>query len=42
MKFKLIPIEESDLPVFKKDMQESFKIGAMAWEEDMEESAFLH
>ena len=36
MKFKLIPIEESDLPVFKKDMQESFKIGAMVWEEDMD------
>ena len=37
MNFKLLPIEEADLPIFKHDMQEAFQLGAAAWEESLDE-----
>ena len=37
MDFKLLPIEEADLPIFKHDMQEAFQLGAAAWEESLDE-----
>ena len=30
MDFQLLPIEETDLPIFKHDMQEAFQLGAAA------------
>lgn len=37
MDFKLLTIEDKDLAVFKRDMQEAFQLGAMAWEDNLEE-----
>ena len=37
MDFKLLPIDDKDLAVFKRDMQEAFQLGAAAWEENLEE-----
>jgi len=37
MDFKLLPVEEADLPKFKHDMQEAFQVGAAAWEENLDE-----
>ena len=37
MDFQLLPIEETDLPIFKHDMQEAFQLGAAALGEDIDE-----
>ena len=37
MDFRLLPVEEADLPKFKYDMREAFQLGAAAWEENLDE-----
>lgn len=37
MDFQLLPIEKTDLPIFKHDMQEAFQLGAATWEDDLDE-----
>lgn len=37
MDFQLLPLEESDLTIFKHDMQEAFQLGAAAWKENLDE-----
>ncbi len=37
MKFELLPVEDNDLADYKHDMQEAFRLGAAAWEEDLDE-----
>ncbi len=37
MNFKLVPIEEKDLPILKHDMQEAFQIGGAGWGENPDE-----